>query len=118
MDKLRRDQILKAWDEAIGRIAREKADPTDDEMMAAESEVFTKVPGVQPGDIGAALRSSTDELRGEVAQYAQLLEELERLEAAHDRLGEQIEKHKRGGIDPLPGLPGGSSLKRSGGKRR
>jgi hypothetical protein len=111
MDKRKRDEILEAWDDAIGRIAREKADPTDDEMMAAEREVFTKVPGMQPGDISAALRSSTDELKGEVAQYAQLLDELERLEAAHDRLGEQIEKHKSGGGDPLPGLPGGRPLK-------
>jgi len=117
MDKRRRDNILNVWDEVIGGIARDKADPTDDEIRAAEREVYAKVPDCMPGDISAALRSSTDELRVEVAQYAQLLEELERLEAAHDRLGEQMGRRKSGGGDPLPGLPGGQSLKSQGGKR-
>jgi hypothetical protein len=111
MDNRRRDEILKLWDEEIGNIARNKADPTDDEIRAAEREVCAKVLGCKSGDISAALRSSTDELRGQVAQYAQLLEELERLEAAQHRLGEQVER-ERGGSDALPGLPGGSPLKR------
>ena len=106
-----RDKILKAWDVAIGRVARKRDDPTDDEIVAAEREVLAKGSGIEPADIVAALRSSVDELREDVAQKTQLLEELERLAGAHDRLREQIGKRKSGGAEALPGLPGGPPLK-------
>lgn len=106
-----RDKILKAWDAAIGRVARKKDDPSDDEIAAAEREVLAKVPGIEPADIVAALRSNVDELREDVAQKKRLLEELQRLAGAHDRLREAIGRRKSSGGDALPGLPGGPPLK-------
>jgi hypothetical protein len=102
-----RDKILNAWDKAIGH----KSDPTDDEIAAAEREVCAKFPGIEPADIVAALRSSVDELREDVAQKTELLEQLERLAGVHDRLRELIGKGKSGGGEALPGLPGGPPLK-------
>jgi hypothetical protein len=102
-----RDKILKAWDKAIG----DKSDPTDDEIAAAERKVCAKVPGIEPADIVAALRSSVDELTEDVAKKTRLLEELERLAGVHDRLRELVGKAKSGGGDALPGLPGGPPLK-------
>jgi hypothetical protein len=105
-----RDKILKAWDAAIGRVARKRDDPTDDEIAAAQREVCTKLPGIEPADIVAALRSSVDELTEDVAQKTRLLEELERLAGVHDRLRELIGKSKSGSGEALPGLPGGPPL--------
>jgi hypothetical protein len=85
MDKQRRDEILKVWDEALRRVARKFDDPTHDEMIAATEEVCAKIPGVTLEDIGAALRSSTKEIKADVARTTELLEQLQELTAAHNR---------------------------------
>jgi hypothetical protein len=50
------------------------------------------------------------ELRDDVDQKRQLLEELEKLAGVYHRLHQQIEKRKSGAAGPLPGLPGGPPL--------
>src|SRR5215470_1673451 len=93
-----RDEILKAWDEAIARVAQNREEPSDDEMDAASAAVCAKLPGVTYGDITGALRSSVEELKGEVASADRTLRILEAMVKERERT--------------LPGLPGGPSLKK------
>jgi hypothetical protein len=92
-----RDEILKAWDEAMARVAQNREDPTDEEIAAVEAAVCAKLPGVTPGDIRNALRSSVEELQGEVAAADRVLKVVEAM--VQEREGK------------LPGLPGGPPLK-------
>jgi len=91
-----RDEILKAWDEAIA-VAQNREDPSDDEMDAATAAICAKLPGVTRHDITGALRSSVEELKGEVASADRAL-----------RILEAMVKEREG---KLPGLPGGPPLK-------
>ena len=52
-----RDQILKAWDEAMASYE----DPTDEEIDAAIAAVCAKLPGLTYGDLANALRTSVEE---------------------------------------------------------
>ena len=88
-----RDEILKAWDEAL----RGNENPTDAEIAAAEAIVCAKLPGVTHEDITNALRSDVEELQGEVAAAERVLKVLEA--KVKEREGK------------LPGLPGGPPLK-------
>jgi hypothetical protein len=92
-----RDEILKAWDEAMARVAQNREDPTDDEIDAANAAVCAKCSGVTPDDIRNALRSSVEELQGEVAAADRVLKVVEAI--VQEREGK------------LPGLPGGPPLK-------
>ena len=94
-----RDAILKAWDEAVGKAARKRDDPTDEEIAAATAMVCAKCPGVTPDDISNALRTSVEELKGEVASLGRTLRILEGIVAEESK-------------GTLPGLPGGPPLKR------
>jgi len=91
-----RDQILTAWDEAIA-VAQNRAVPSHDEMDAATAAICAKPPGVTRDDITGALRSSVEELKGEVASADRAL-----------RILEAMVKEREG---KLPGLPGGPPLK-------
>ena len=92
-----KDQILEVWDEAIGKVARKRDDPTDEEIAAASAIVCAKCPGATADDIRNALRVDVEELRGEVASLDRALKVLE-----------AIVKKREG---KLPGLPGGPPLK-------
>jgi hypothetical protein len=92
-----RDEILKAWDKAIARVARNHEDPSDEEIDAATAVVCAKCPGVTPDNIRDALRSNIEELQGEVAAADRTL-----------RILEALVKERDG---TLPGLPGGPPLK-------
>ena len=61
-----RDEILKAWDDAIGRIAQDVDDPTLEEMAAATAEVCAKFPGLNAREIGAALAFDTEEIEVDI----------------------------------------------------
>jgi len=90
-----RDEILKEWDAAVARVARKDEDLTDDELVGVSAAVCAKLPGVTHEDITNALRSSVEELQGEVV--------------AADRVLKVLEAMERDGT--LPGLPGGPPLK-------
>jgi hypothetical protein len=92
------DEILKAWDEAVGKVARIRDDATDEEIAAATAIVGTKCPGVTAGHIREALRANVEELEGEVAS----------LDRALQILKGTVDKESEG---TLPGLPGGPPLK-------
>ena len=92
-----RDEILEAWDEAVGSVARKRDDPTDEEIAAASAIVCTNFPGVTPDDVREALRASVEELQGDVAALDRVLKTLE-----------ATVKEREGN---LPGLPGGPPLK-------
>jgi hypothetical protein len=93
-----RDQILKVWDEVIAKVARNVADPTDEEIAAVSDKVCGTLAGVTPDDITAALRYGVEEERRNVATAERVLQILKGMLA-----------ERSGG--PLPGLPGGQSLK-------
>jgi hypothetical protein len=88
-----RDEILKAWDEAVANF---DDNPTDSDIDAAAAVVCAKC-GVTPDDIRDALRAGMEELKGEVASADRTL-----------RILEAIVKEREG---KLPGLPGGPPLK-------
>src|SRR5262249_61737365 len=92
-----RDEILKAWDKAVARVAHNHEDLTDDELEGVVAAVCSKLPGVTRDDITAALRSSVEELQGEVA--------------AADRVLKFLEAKVRERDGKLPCLPGGPPLK-------
>src|SRR5262245_22142686 len=46
-----RDEILKAWDKAVARIAQNHEDLTDDELEGVVAAVCAKLPGVARDDI-------------------------------------------------------------------
>jgi len=89
-----RDEILKAWDEAVANFGD---DPTDAEIAAAEAIVCAECPGVTHDDILEALRAGMEELKGEVASADRTL-----------RILKAMVKERDG---KLPGLPGGPPLK-------
>ena len=91
-----RDEIMKAYDTAIGKVARKRADATDEEIDAAMAIVCTKCPGVTPDEIREALRADVEQLRGDVAALDRVLKSLETMVKERDG---------------LPGLPGGPPLK-------
>ena len=93
-----RDQILKFWDDAIARVAQKTDDPTDEELAAAMAQVSAKGPGLTLSDVCDALRSSVEEEQRKVAAADRTLQILKGM------LHNLSDK-------PLPGLPGGSSLK-------
>src|SRR5262245_38700135 len=92
-----RDDILKVWDEAMARVARNQEDPTDQEIAAVSAEVCAKCPGITPDDIRDALRSGLKEERRKVANAERTLQILKGMAERSD--------------GPLPGLPGGPWLK-------
>lgn len=92
-----RQEILKAWDEAVGSVARRRDDPTDEEIAAASAIVCATLPGVTPDDVREALRASVEELQGDVAGLDRVLQILE-----------SMVKEREG---TLPGCPGGPPLK-------
>jgi len=71
-----RDEILKAWDESISRIARDVDDPTHEETAAAVAQVCTNCPGLKPKEINAALKSSTEQIESETSRAVQMLKQL------------------------------------------
>jgi hypothetical protein len=93
-----RDQILKFWDEAMGRIAQNLDDPTDEEIAASMAEVRAICPGLAPEEVRDALRSSVEEEERKVACAKRTLQTLKMM---MDERGDK----------PLPGLPGGPPLK-------
>ena len=92
-----RDKILEEWDAAVARVARNDEDLTDDEIVGVAAAVRAKLPGVTQDDITNALRSSIEELQGEIASADRTL-----------RILEAMAKERKG---TLPGLPGGTPLK-------
>jgi hypothetical protein len=92
-----RDKIPKEWDAAVARVARKDEDLTDDEIAGVAAAVRAKLPGVTQDDITNSLRSSVEELKGEVASADRTL-----------RIPEAMVKEREG---TLPGLPGGPPLK-------
>ena len=92
-----RDKILEEWDAAVARVGRNHEDLTDDEIAVVVEVVRAKLPDVTQDDITGALRSSVEELKGEVASLDHTLRVLEAM----------VNKRER----TLPGLPGGPPLK-------
>ncbi|HEY7086047.1 MAG TPA: hypothetical protein VH519_14655 [Hyphomicrobiaceae bacterium] len=88
-----RDEIVKAWDEAVANF---DDNPTDAEIDAAAAVVCATC-GVTPDDVRDALRADMEQLKGEVAAADRVLKVLEGM--VKEREGK------------LPGLPGGPSLK-------
>jgi len=93
-----RDKILDEWDAAVARVARKDEELTDDEIAGVVAAVRAKLAGVTQDDITNALRSSIEQLQGEVATADRTL-----------RILEAMVKEREGF---LPGLPGGPPLKR------
>jgi hypothetical protein len=92
-----RDDVLKAWDLAIARIARNQEYPTDEEIAAVSAEVCAKC-SVRPDQVTAALRSSVEEEKRNLAVAERALQLLKGLVTERSDT-------------PLPGLPGGAPLK-------
>jgi len=90
-------EILDEWDSAVARVARKDEDLTDDEIARVAAAVRAKLPVVTQDDITNALRSSVEELQGEVASARTL------------RILAAVVKEREG---VLPGLPGGPPLKK------
>ena len=91
-------EILDEWDSAVARVARKDEDLTDDEIARVAAAVRAKLPVVTQDDITNALRSSVEELQGEVASADRTL-----------RILEAAVKEREG---VLPGLPAGPPLKK------
>ena len=72
-----RDKILKEWDAAVARVGRNHEDLTDDEIAVVVEVVCAKCPGVTRDDITNALRSSVEELQGDIAAADRALKILE-----------------------------------------
>jgi hypothetical protein len=94
-----RNEILKAWEEAVGELARDHDNPTDEEIVAATAAVCGKYRGVTPDDIRDALRANVEEVQRQVVAADRTLQILKTMLA-------------KGGEGMLPGLPGGPPLKR------
>lgn|SRR5215510_16378261 len=92
-----RDEILKAWDAAVARVARNHEDPTDEEIAAVAAVVCAKLPGLTDDDVNNALRSSIEEEKRTIVSAERLLQILK------NAVGKREDK-------ALPGLPGGPPL--------
>jgi hypothetical protein len=89
------DQILKFWDEAMGRIAQNLDDPADEEVAAAMAEVCAICPGLTPEEVRDALRASVEEQERKLACAEHTLQTLKTM------LDERCDR-------PLPGHLGPS----------
>jgi hypothetical protein len=96
-----KDEILKAWDETILKVAQHVDDATDAEIAAASAKVCAKLPGLTSADITAALRPGVEEERRTITVAEHVRQELE-----------AMVREREQNAGPLPGLPGGTSLKR------
>jgi uncharacterized protein (DUF433 family) len=94
-----RDEILKAWDEAIAKVAQIHDNPTDEEIDEATAIVCAKCPGATIDDIREALRADVEDVKRQVASADRALQVLKGT----------IAKECNGAT--LPRLPSGRPLK-------